>query len=128
MDKILNLVEKVNKYTHLEYTLKQYCTFLFLVLIALFLIFIFFEKTWSMIKDNILKWDEVTFLKLTLCMLIPLASLISLNFNFLSDKHLNDWLHFFSLFFVIPVFPYIFMCIHHCFYLIIKKIILSLKK
>ncbi len=128
MEKILNLVEKVNKYTHLEYTFKQYCLFFILAIVVLFLVFYFFEKTWSMTKDNIWKWDNVTFYKLTLCMLIPLLATISLNFNLLSDTHLNDWIHFLTLFFILPVFPYMFMCLHHFLYLGIKKIVLAVSK
>lgn len=128
MDKIVNIVEKVNKYLHLEYTLKQYCIFALLILFALIIVFYYFEHTWSMVKNNIWKWDSFTFFKLSLYMLIPLASIISLNFNLLSNQHLNNWIHFISLFFVIPIFPYLFMCIYRLLYLGIKKLFLSFRK
>lgn len=128
MDKITNLVEKVNKYLRLEYTLKQYFIFGLLIFLCLIILFCYFEHTWSMTKNNIWKWDDVTFLKLTLYMLIPLLSVISLNFNFFNNEHLNNWVHFLSLFFIVPIFPYIFMCFYHFLYLGIKKIFSSLKK
>ena len=51
-----------------------------------------------------------------------------LNFKFFNNEHLNNWVHFLSLFFIVPIFPYIFMCFYHFLYLGIKKIFSSLKK
>lgn len=128
MDKILKIVEKINKYAHLDYTLKQYIMFVLISFLVLFLVFYFFEKTWSMVKDNIWKWDNVTFVKLTVCMLIPLLSIIFLNVNLFSDIHLNGWFRFLSMFFIISIFPYLFMIVHHLFYLMFKKMIIAISK
>lgn len=123
MEKINSIIEKINKYANLDFTLKKYLMFSIFIFIIFFIIYMYFDKSWDYIKDNLIKWDKFCFLKVTLLMIIPILSILSLKMNLLSNQHLNNWLHFFAIFFIIPIFPYIFMCFYRCLYLCIRKIV-----
>lgn len=123
MEKLNSIIEKVNKYAHLDFTLKQYITFAIIGLMALFILYLYFDRVWDYVKDNIIKWDNFCFLKATILMIVPVLAILSLNINPLPDSHLNDWLHFFAIFFILPVIPYLFMCMYRCLFLMNRKFI-----
>lgn len=119
-------MEKLLEY--LPFSQNELIKYGIILFIGLLLIYLYFDKTFEYFKDNLRKWDTVTFLRYTCLMIIPIIALISLNFNFLSDKHLNDWIHSITLLFILPFIPYTFLVFYRFIYLGIRKIIKFIKR
>lgn len=128
LNKLNSLILKINKYTSLELTSKKIFLLIIISIVILFLIFTYFEKVNNYIKDNIIKWDKITFIRLNILMLVPLLSTIGLFIKFSSNINLNNWIHFFLLFFILPIIPYLFLCIYRGCQLLIIKIVKSFSK
>ena len=128
LNKLDSLILKINKYTSLELTSKKIFLLGIVSIVILFLIFTYFEKVNNYVKDNIIKWDKVTFIRLNILMIVPLLSIIGLFIKFSSNINLNNWIHFFLLFFILPIIPYLFLCICRGCQLLIIKIIKSFSK
>lgn len=128
LNKLDSLILKINKYTSLELTSKKIFLLGIVSIVILFLIFTYFEKVNNYVKDNIIKWDNFTFIKLSILMIIPILSFIGLFIDFLPNKELNNWIHFFLLFFILPSIPYLFLCIYRICQLLILKLIKSFSK
>lgn len=122
LNKLEIIIDKINKYTHLSFTLTDIVNFVILGFIILLLIFLYFDKISDYIKDNIIKWDNFLFIKLSCLMIIPILSFIGLNFSFTNNININNWIHFFLLFFIIPIIPFTFLCIYRIIFLCIKNL------
>lgn len=127
LEKFPSILEKLNKYTNVSLTIENIKFLVIIFTVSLILLFLFFDKTSSYTKDNFIKWDNFSFFKLSIYMIIPILSLIGLNLTLFNNEILNNWFHFFLLFFIIPIFPYLILCIYRILYLLINLVINKIK-
>ena len=121
LDKFPKIIEKINKYANLTLDIDDIKKLAIYGIIILVILFLYFDRTINFTKDNFIKWDNFSFIKLSLYMLIPIVSLFYLNKEIVSDAILNNWIHFFLLFLIIPIIPYFILCIYRVVFLIIKN-------
>lgn len=128
LEKFPSILEKINKYTNMSLTMENVKLLIIFSIISLILLFLYFDKTSSYTKDNFIKWDNFSFLKLSIYMIIPILSLIGLNTNLFNNEILNNWVHFFLIFFIIPIFPYLILCSYRILFLCINSIIKKIRR
>ena len=126
LEKLPKILEKVNKYANLSLEIEDVKKLAIYGFIALVFLFFYFSRTWSFTKDNFIKWDNFSFLKLSLYMIIPIVSIFYLNKEIISNPILNNWVHFFIMFLIIPIIPYFILCIYRIIFVIIKTGTLSI--
>ena len=111
MEKITQLLNKFNISISLDkHTI---ITYGIVVILCLIITFVYFEKTWTSIKDNFLKWDKASFSRLSLAMIIPCLCVLGMYINPFSNDLWNQWFHLFCIPFIIPIIPYVLLCIYH---------------
>lgn len=123
MDKLPQVLGKVNKYSGLSLTFDDIKKYAIIGFIALLILFLYFEKSSQYTKDNFLKWDNFSYFKLTLYMVVPILVLLNINREFTSNPIYNNWIHFFMLFLIIPIIPYVALCIYRVVFVIIRGIL-----
>ena len=89
-----------------------------ITILILFLIFIYFIKSIDYFKCNLIKWDNVAFIRYTIIMLIPIIAMFLMQLT-LSNLILTNWLNFVLILFILPIIPYVLLVAYRLTYLLV---------